>query len=215
MARILVIAGFLVATVAIPFLIWGDALESGFSGDGAVDWLRGHGALAPAAAVGLMSADILLPIPSSAVMGALGILYGPLVGGAIASAGMVLAGLLGYGLCRLFGRPLAHRLMGARQLEDGERRFRRHGAWIVVLSRWIPVAAEVIVFAAGLSGMPLRRFGAALVCGSVPLGFFYAFLGHQGADRPVLTLLVCLLLPALLWAAVTGAIHARRRWSAG
>lgn len=215
MTRLLLIAVALIVLVAAPFLLLGDTLERGLTGDGAVELLRGYGTVAWIAAIGLLTSDILLPVPSSAVLAALGMLYGPVMGGAVGSLGMILAGLLGYGLCRWFGRPLALRLLGSERLVGGEQRFRRHGGWVIVLSRWVPVLAEVIVFAAGLAGMPFRHFAAAVALGSAPVGFFYAALGYGGSDRPVLTLLVCLVLPGLLWAGTTAVARVSRRWSTG
>jgi hypothetical protein len=40
-----------------------------------------------------------------------------------------------------------------------------------------------------------------LACGSLPLGFVFAAIGHLGEDRPVITLAVAALLPAGLWLA--------------
>lgn len=215
MARVVPLALLPLALIALPFLLWGDAIEGGLSGDGAVDWLRGHGAAAWMAAIALLSSDILLPVPSSAILAALGMLYGPALGGAIGVTGMIAAGLLGYGLCRWLGRPLALRFLDAAALSDAERRLRRHGAWVVVLSRWVPVLAELVVFAAGLAGMPLRRFAAALTLGSLPPGFFYASLGYSGSKHPLATLLVCLILPALLWAGATLITRTAGRRSTG
>ncbi len=84
------------------------------------------------------------------------------------------------GLCRGFGRPLALRLLGPRDLEQGERLFARTGGWLVVLSRWLPIFPEVIACMAGLARMPLWTFLIALLCGSAPLGFAFAAIGHAG-----------------------------------
>jgi uncharacterized membrane protein YdjX (TVP38/TMEM64 family) len=71
----------LLAGTIIPFMIWGDALETTFSVQGARAWMAGYGAGAGVAGIGLLVADILLPIPSTLVMSALGLTYGPVVGG--------------------------------------------------------------------------------------------------------------------------------------
>ncbi len=199
MLRLAFIVLFLILTVALPFAIWGERLEVGFTADGALRWLQGYGAVAWAAAIVLMIADLALPIPESGVMGALGMIYGVALGGLIATAGAVAGGLAGYGLCRWFGRPLARWLIGAAALEKGDAIFLDRGGWIVAMSRWIPVMAEVVVCLAGLAAMPFATFALALVCGSLPIGFVYAAIGHFGADRPVLALALCILLPAVLW----------------
>jgi uncharacterized membrane protein YdjX (TVP38/TMEM64 family) len=194
----LVVALFLGA----PFFLWGDQLEQLFAREGTVEWLREFGALAWLTALGLLIADLALPIPAAAIMAALGILYGPLWGGLLAAAGSVASGLVGYGLCRYLGRPFALWLNGHKALAEGERLFARTGGWTVVLSRWLPILAEVIACMAGLTRMRFSLFLGALLCGSLPLGFAFAAIGHLGAERPLLTLGLSVILPALLWLGV-------------
>ena len=132
-------------------------------------------------------------------MAALGIVYGPVLGGLIATAGSVSSGLIGYGVCRRYGRPVARWFGGEKVLADGETLFAKVGGWIVALSRWLPVFSEVIACVAGLARMAFTTFFVALLCGSVPLGFVFAAIGHAGQDRPVVTLAVSALLPIVFW----------------
>jgi uncharacterized membrane protein YdjX (TVP38/TMEM64 family) len=199
MVRLFWIFVGLAVLVLIPFAIWGEGLERSFSRDGVVAWLEGYGGWAWAAGVLLLASDLLLPIPATAVMAALGLVYGPLWGGLIGTAGGFMGGALGYGLCRGFGRPLALRILGPGDLEQGERLFVRTGGWLVALSRWLPVFPEVIACMAGLSRMPLGAFLIALLCGSAPIGFTFAAIGHAGAGHPVLAITLSALAPPLLW----------------
>lgn len=196
--------------VLIPFLIWGSGFERTFSQEGAVAWLTGYGRWAGVAGIVLLISDLFLPIPATAVMAALGFVYGPVAGGLIATLGSFLSGALGYLLCRWFGRPVAVRLLGPKDLMDGERLFARVGGWLVVLSRWLPVFPEVIACMAGLSRMPPLPFFAALACGSAPLGFAFAMIGHAGVDHPVLAIALSAGLPPLLWLAVQPYFRAKR-----
>ena len=183
----------------IPFLIWGEGWEAAFAQGGAVDWLRRYGQWAWAAGLLLLMADVLLPLPATVVMSALGFVYGPVVGGLLSAAGATLSGLLAYGLCRMLGRRAAARLLGEKDLEKGERLFADVGGWIVAFSRWLPLLPEVVACMAGLIRMPWRIFVVAVACGSVPLGFVFAAIGHAGVERPVLALGLSALLPLLLW----------------
>jgi uncharacterized membrane protein YdjX (TVP38/TMEM64 family) len=197
--------------VLIPFLIWGAGFERSFGRDGAVAWLAGYGRWAGVAGILLLVSDLVLPIPATAVMAALGFVYGPLAGGLIATLGGFLSGALAYLLCRRFGRPAALRLLGPQELIDAERLFARVGGWLVVLSRWLPVFPEVIACMAGLARMPPVPFFAALLCGSAPLGFVFAAIGHAGVDHPVLAIALSAGLPPLLWLSVQPWFRARRR----
>ena len=201
---------FLALIVLIPFLIWGSGFEQSFSQEGAVAWLTGYGRWAGVAGILLLISDLFLPIPATAVMAALGFVYGPVAGGLIATLGSFLSGALGYLLCRWFGRPAAVRVLGPQELVDGERLFARVGGWLVVLSRWLPVFPEVIACMAGLSRMAPLPFFAALACGSAPLGFVFAAIGHAGVDHPVLAITLSAGLPPLLWLSVQPYFRAKR-----
>ena len=210
MIRLLGVFVLLALAVLIPFALWGSGFERSFSQDGAAVWLAGYGRWAGAAGVLLLISDLVLPIPATAVMAALGFIYGPLTGGLLATLGGFLSGALAYQLCRWFGRPAAARLLRPQDLADGERLFARAGGWLVVLSRWLPVFPEVIACMAGLARMPPRAFFAALACGAAPLGFVFAAIGHAGTDHPVLAIVLSAGLPPLLWLVVQPRFRARR-----
>jgi len=200
--RLLVISIILAATLCVPFLIWGDEFLQWFTGDAAIQWIRGWGAWGWLAIIALLVSDLFLPIPATPVMSAAGYVYGTLLGGLISAAGSFLAGLTGYGLCRLFGRKIAVRLAGEQEMKDHQQLFQRSGPWLVAASRWLPLLPEVISCLAGLTRMPARVFMAALACGAVPMGFVYAAIGSAGQDHPGLALTFSVLVPPSLWLAV-------------
>ena len=171
----------------IPFAIWGGWFDGWLSGKEAGVWLEGYGRWSWVAGLVLLSCDLVLPIPGTAVMAALGLVYGPVLGGLICAVGSILSGFIAYALCRGLGRRVAERLAGRESLERGESLFEHSGAWLVILSRWLPLMPEVIACMAGLSRMPLRVFLTALVCGSVPLAFVFSTIGAAGEQRPVLS----------------------------
>jgi uncharacterized membrane protein YdjX (TVP38/TMEM64 family) len=161
--------------------------------------LRNHGSWAWALGIVLIWADLLLPIPQTAVIAALGIIYGTLVGGLLGSLGLITGGLFGYGLMLTSARRFARRFAGRRSLHKMESLFDRGGAWAIILTRSLPYSVpEAMVFLAGLAGMPMRAFTAALTLGSVPTAFAFAAIGAGWADRPIVALAVSYVLPILL-----------------
>lgn len=197
----------LVVLVLVPFFIWGDTLTSLFSADGAVVWLQQYGYWAWAVGLVLILSDLLLPIPATLVMAALGFIYGWAGGGAISALGSFMAGGLGYELCRSLGSKAARWILGAKDLQKAQRLNRRVGGWLVALSRWLPVFPEVISCMAGLTRMPRPLFYGALACGSLPLGFTYATIGYAGQESPTIALLLSALLPPLLWLLIRPYFH--------
>jgi uncharacterized membrane protein YdjX (TVP38/TMEM64 family) len=144
-------------------------------------------------------ADLVLPIPQTAVIAARGLIYGSLIGGVLGSLGLITGGLLGYGLMLTAARRFAQRLAGPRCLQTMERLFERGGAWAIILTRSLPYSVpEAMVFLAGLAGMPMRTCTAALTIGSVPTAFAFAVIDAGWADQPILALAVSYVLPIRL-----------------
>ncbi len=205
--RLVKLAIGLVILLLLPFLLWGRGVEELFTIDGTISLLRGFGVWGVAAAVLLLVSDILLPIPATLVMTALGMLYGPVVGGLIGAGGSFLGGMIAFLACAKLGRPAARHFVSDAELVRGETLFERWGAWIIVLSRWLPIIPEAVSCMAGIVSMPRRLFTGALACGVVPPAFTFAIVGHLGVDRPALTFLLSAFLPAAFWLVV----HRRMR----
>jgi uncharacterized membrane protein YdjX (TVP38/TMEM64 family) len=165
----------------------------------AVLTLRDYGGWAWAVGIALIWSDLVLPIPQTAVIAALGIIYGTLLGGLLGSFALITGGLLGYGLMRTSARRLAQRFMRPQSLRRMESLFDRGGAWAIVLTRSLPYSVpEAMGFLAGLAGMPIRKYIAALTLGSVPTAFVFAAIGAGWADQPILALAMSYVLPILL-----------------
>lgn len=179
--------------------VWGGGMEERFTLEGSVAYLERSGGYAWLGGWLLLVSDVLLPVPGTVVMSALGYLYGTLLGGLLAAAGSMLAGLVAYGACRLMGKRGARFILGEKDYRRGHDWFEHGGGWLVCLSRALPILPEVVACTAGLVGMSFKRFVIALACGSLPMGFVFAAIGSAGHDRPGLAMVMSLLLPAVLW----------------
>ena len=165
----------------------------------AVLLLRKYDAWAWAAGIALIWADLVLPVPQTVVIAALGIIYGTVLGGLLGSVGLITGGLLGYGLMLTSARRLLKRFVGPQSLARMKSSFERAGAWAIVLTRSLPYSIpEAMVLLAGLADMPMGKFTAALAVGSVPTAFAFAAIGAGWADQPILALGVSYVLPLLL-----------------
>jgi uncharacterized membrane protein YdjX (TVP38/TMEM64 family) len=181
------------------FALWGESWERSFTVEGSVEWLQRSGSWAWAAGVGLLVSDLVLPVPSTCVMSALGIVYGPWLGGALSAFGTLLGGVIAYWSCRALGERAAQWLLGDRRGDAG-RLSTKLGMWVIALTRCLPVLPELTCCMAGLERMPLARFHVALACGCLPTSFVFAWIGAEGLERPGLALFLSIALPALLFA---------------
>jgi uncharacterized membrane protein YdjX (TVP38/TMEM64 family) len=165
----------------------------------AVLMLRQYESWAWALGIALILADLVLPVPQTAVIAALGIIYGTLLGGLLGSLGLITGGLLGYALMLTSARRYVQRFVDPQSLHKMESVFDQGGAWAIVLTRSLPYSiSEVTVFLAGLAGMPTGQFIAALTIGSVPTAFVFAAIGAGWADQPILALVASYVLPIFL-----------------
>ena len=197
--RVWLLIVLLLAAILVPFLIWGDRFDSALSLEGARAWMQTYGRWAWLAGIMLLCADIVLPIPSTVVMSALGLMYGAWWGGLAAAGGSWLSGILAYAACRYAGHGAARWIAGDEGLHKVEALFLKQGGWLVTLSRWMPVLPEAVACLAGIAKMPWRTFVIALTCGSVPLGFAFAAIGAVGAMHPTLAVALSAGVPVLLW----------------
>ena len=179
------------------FFAWGGYFEGLFTEEAAAqpgpwDWLF---------AVGLLTLDVFLPIPATAVLATLGMAYGPWLGGLIGTLGTFAAGTTGYGLCRVLNERTARFLVGEKGMEIGGKFFKQSGGWVIALSRWTILLPELLSCYAGLMRMPPRQYFAALFCGTLPMSFTYAWLGSTDAaqENKLLALGLSAAIPVLLW----------------
>lgn len=192
----------LAVLVMIPFWVMGERYEVQFSTEGSRVWLADYGKpWGWLAALGLLVADLVLPVPATGVMSALGYIYGTWVGGLVGAGGSFLSGVVAYELCRAGGPQIADRLLGPKDQARATLIFSGGmGGWMVALSRWMPLLPELTACMAGLTRMPRPRFLPALACGCAPMGVVFAAIGAAGTDRPELAIGLSVLIPAVLYA---------------
>jgi len=209
--RILGIAVVLAAAFALGFVLWGERFEALFGHDACVEWFSRIRPVAWLAGIGLLVADLVLPVPATGVMAALGAVYGGVTGAAVATVGSTLAALVGYGLARLAGDRGARLLAGRGELERFRALFDRWGGAAIVVSRWLPILPEVTSVLAGLAGMRFGGFLVAVLLGTVPASLVFASIGAASAARPGWGVLVAVAVPLLLWPVFLCVVRRTRR----
>ena len=196
-ARLVLLVLLILCVLAVPIIVFGERFEMMFDGERALAFVRAQGAWGGLVGIGMIIADLFIPLPAPAIMAALGLIYGTLLGGALASLGSFAAASLGYLLCRLIGPSAARWIAGPEQIERLSGFFTRYGVWAIALSRWMPAVPEVLACLAGMSRMPPLRFATGNLIGSVAVGYAYAYVGASGAENPHAALAVAFLLPYL------------------
>jgi uncharacterized membrane protein YdjX (TVP38/TMEM64 family) len=164
-------------------------------------WMAHAGWAAALIGVGLLIADVLLPVPASLVMIAHGALFGVVWGTVLSLAGALGAGIFGFWLGRR-GGPLVDRLVPADERRRADALLRAWGDLAIVVTRPVPILAETLAILAGTSSMTWPRMLAATLGGSLPAALIYALTGATARtlnDVPLVFALV-LLVAGLFWA---------------
>lgn len=180
----------------LPFLFFGDQVDA---------WLRGFADDPPSDAatfslvVGVLAADLLLPIPSSLISTLSGWQLGWFFGTLATWIGMNLGALIGFGLARRFGRPFALWFSNAHDLERMRQISERFGPPVLVLTRAIPVFAEASVLIAGIHRLSWRRFLPAILLSNFGIAIAYAAFGDFAEQHQwlPLALAIAIAMPVL------------------
>lgn len=163
-------------------------------------WMKHGGILAACIGVGLLIADVLLPVPSSIVMVAHGALFGVWWGTVLSLIGSVGAAVFGFAIGRRGGR-LLERVVTPAERERASSILARWGTLAIIVTRPVPLLAETVAIMAGASSMSWRAVIMASIAGSLPPALLYALTGAAVADLQNTALMfgVVLLVAGLFW----------------
>jgi 3-dehydroquinate synthase len=175
---LLILALVAVAVPLIPFLAFGTRLDHAVA-----RWLDPLPAPPVLAAieVGVLAADLLLPVPSSMVATLGGAHLGVVIGTACAWLGMTAGAMVGWWLGHTAGAASLASLTADEQ-ERLARQQRRFGPLAVVLSRPLPLVAEAAAIMAGATGMGWREFLLAAGSGNLAIALVWSIAGAMGRD---------------------------------
>lgn len=190
-----------IAAIIIPFLLFGEKI------DAAIIQLRdgadGHSLFTALTLGGLLASDILLPIPSSIVSTACGLLLGIAAGTPVSLAGMTISCIAGYFLAAKLGEPFVEKMVGKESMERFKKLQKKHGNMVVIITRPVPVLAEIAVLSAGLGQIPFGRFLLLSTLSNLGISAVYAAIGSYSANVNAFLLAVAgsILLPGIgmLW----------------
>jgi uncharacterized membrane protein YdjX (TVP38/TMEM64 family) len=144
-------------------------------------WLNRGGLLAAMLGVGLLVADVLLPVPSSLVMVAHGALFGVVGGTLLSLVGSAGAALFGFWIGRRGGK-LLERSVPPLERERADYLLERWGALAIIVTRPVPLLAETVAIMAGASRMSWGSVTLAALAGSLPPALLYALTGASASN---------------------------------
>ncbi len=187
------------ALVLLGPLVFADQIEQ--IANAAADKARHHPMMVASLIIAALALDIFLPVPNGVTNTLAGAIFGFAGGMAVIWIGLMAASLLGYGVGAMAARPLARRLLGEQELERAHRVAAGFGPLLLILSRPVPVFAELASLAAGMSAMPLRLFLLLTGLANLAVAFVYAGIGAaaMSTNSGGLAMLGAVILPLCAW----------------
>ncbi|AMO72016.1 TVP38/TMEM64 family protein [Sphingorhabdus sp. M41] len=188
-------------TIAIPMLLLDGPAETW--GAQALAWADQRPAHVSALVIAALTADIFLPVPN----GLTNTLAGSVLGWALASVvvwiGLTLGCIFGYSIGRCAGRPLAKKLVGPDDLDTATEFADDLGVATLIMTRPVPMIAELTTLAAGITRMPLAKFMLATGIANAGVAIVFAGLGAAALQSGSATLafIGAAILPTGCWLA--------------
>lgn len=196
--RWLVIAALLMLVVGMP-LVFRDQFVA--ASDAILATADERPLAAAAFIIAALTLDLFLPVPNGVTNTLAGAAFGFGPGTLVIWLGLMGASLAGYAAGRWAARPLAKRLLGDEDVEKAHRLAERAGPLALILSRPVPVLAEVMAVAAGVAGMGFGRFAAVMALANLGVATLLAAIGSAAVEHasPDLLMLGAVGLPLLFW----------------
>lgn len=163
-------------------------------------FIRSFGRWGVVASIAVMVMHSFVPFPAELVAIANGMVYGPVWGTAITWTGAMLGAFLAFGLARMLGRPVVHRLLSEKNNQLVDEWVRVHAGGALLFSRFIPVIAfNLINYAAGLTRVSWWTFAWTTGVGILPLTTLMVVMGHHIDTLPWYAWLLLLIAGLVLW----------------
>lgn len=163
----------LIGMVLAPFLLFEEQFNTFAESVTRSDTSRW---LVAGAIFSLLALDVFLPVPSSIVSTASGVLLGFSLGTAVVWSGMMIGCVLGYAVGSR-GSSAARRLVGDDGIARAARLMKRYGDLTIMLCRPVPVLAEASVVFAGLVRAHYGRFVRLTAASNLGIAAGYAAVG--------------------------------------
>lgn len=191
----------LVSILSVAVAVWPDALTARSFKQTILDL----GAWGVLGSIGLMVAHSFVPFPAEFVACANGVVYGPVWGTVITWSGAMLGAYAAFGLSRLFGRPVAERLIARNNWGELDQRVARDGWQPLLLSRFTPVIAfNMVNYAAGLSSVSWWTFTWTTGLGILPVTILMVLVGDNFNQIPWWTWALAFVLALSVWLVFRG-----------
>lgn len=148
----------------------------------------------------ILSADFLLPVPSSILMFSNGWLLGFIPGFFLSITANMISTTFGYYLGKS-AKNKVNSFYNEEELQKADHFLNTYGEIGLIISRGIPIISEATSFVCGNTAFNFKKFFTANLIGYIPVCALYAYLGSIAVNKDVflIAVLINLILAASFW----------------
>ena len=153
--------------------------------------------------IGSLFSDLFIAVPTMTVSIMAGYFLGWPLGFTATIGGFFLAGIVGYGISRIYGWRLINRIYKDRKrLAEIQHAFSAYGPIVLIICRAMPILPEVSCCMAGATRMSFYKFLIMYALGSVPYALITTYVGSVSTlDKPTPAIIAAIGVSLLLWSA--------------
>ena len=147
-------------------------------------YVLGWGMWAPLVYVAAVTVEVLVaPIPGTLLYAPAGAIFGGFMGGTLSLIGNVSGAAIACWLAATFGsrfgQDWVNRHNESGQLSRLHAQLQSRGAWVIALLRLNPLtSSDLVSYAAGLAGIPVRHLALGTFIGMLPQCYLQAYLAQ-------------------------------------
>jgi uncharacterized membrane protein YdjX (TVP38/TMEM64 family) len=147
-------------------------------------YVLGWGMWAPVVYVAAVTVEVLVaPIPGTLLYAPAGAIFGGFMGGTLSLVGNVSGAAIACWLAATFGSRFGQdwvtRHNESGQLSRLHAQLQSRGAWVIALLRLNPLtSSDLVSYAAGLAGIPVRHVALGTFIGMLPQCYLQAYLAQ-------------------------------------
>lgn len=176
-------------------------------------WVLGWGALAPIVYLVAVALEVIVaPIPGAILYAPGGAIFGGFIGGTLSLIGNTAGAAIAAWLAATFGADWVASHTQDSTLGRLRDQLRGRGGWLVFLLRLNPfTSSDLVSYAAGLAGVPVRQVALGSLVGLAPQCYVQAYLAESLFTLLPVWAVVAIGIGAVAVVVVLWRVDARRR----
>ena len=178
-----------------------------------INFIRSFGIFSAIAFTILVVVEVIVaPIPGLALYVVAGIIFGPFLGGTLASIGNIIGAAICFKIAEKYGRKLFEKSINQKKLDTFNKYVEKYGIITIFMLRLNPLtSSDVFSYLSGLTRMRFSHLVLGTTFGLTPLVYLQSYIGDNFVKNNPSLYLFFILLSVIYFAVFVYAIYLGRK----